>query len=336
MAAEHVERPASEDVSETQPAAPHRPRWHNFTAFVLSGGGARGALQVGALRALLEAGERPDVIVGTSIGAWNGSWIARYPTRDGVRGLIEVWNGLSTSRVLLGREPYLYPRQQALAGMLTLTAVRRVTQSAPSLYSDTGLRDLITRHMSDTAFEDLRIPLYVVATDLTHGRRAIFARGLVAPAILASSAIPGIFPPVRIRDNDYVDGGAVDNASIETALRLGARRLFVLDVGYGDGQFESASWDQVARASGERPRPSAIHPLAAVMERSAQVMAQYHLDRAIARVPAGIETHILRLSSSHGGGALDFSSARRWMDDGYEQTRGILARSIGERAVVAL
>src|SRR5579863_2722396 len=69
----------------------HRPRWRGYTAFVLSGGGARGALQVGALRALLECGERPDVIVGTSIGAWNGAVLARDPTLTGVEAVEEAW-----------------------------------------------------------------------------------------------------------------------------------------------------------------------------------------------------------------------------------------------------
>ena len=83
----------------------HQPRWHNYTAFVLSGGGARGALQVGMLKALLEHGEHPDVLVGTSVGAWNGSWLARQPTLEGVAALEHVWSTLKPVHVLLGREP---------------------------------------------------------------------------------------------------------------------------------------------------------------------------------------------------------------------------------------
>ena len=82
----------------------HRPRWRGYTAFVLSGGGARGALQVGALRALLECGERPDVIVGTSIGAWNGAVLALDPTLPGVEALETAWRAAHPSRVLqIGR-----------------------------------------------------------------------------------------------------------------------------------------------------------------------------------------------------------------------------------------
>src|SRR6185437_5852056 len=79
-----------------------QPRWHNYTAFVLSGGGARGALQVGMLKSLMEHGERPDLIVGTSVGAWNGSWLARQPSMAGVTSLENVWRTLKPVRVLLG------------------------------------------------------------------------------------------------------------------------------------------------------------------------------------------------------------------------------------------
>src|SRR5215470_17620069 len=103
----------------------HKPRWRSYTAFVLAGGGARGALQVGALRALLECGEWPDVIVGTSIGAWNGAVLARDPTLVGVEAIEAAWRAANPSRVLLGVEP---PRgsTQAIAAMRALTAVRRL------------------------------------------------------------------------------------------------------------------------------------------------------------------------------------------------------------------
>src|SRR5581483_2017747 len=100
----------------------HRPRWHDYTAFVLSGGGARGALQVGMLKALLEHGEYPDVLVGTSVGAWNGAWLAREPTLPGVAALESVWSTLKPVHVLLGREPAANTPSQVLRGMLMIAA----------------------------------------------------------------------------------------------------------------------------------------------------------------------------------------------------------------------
>src|SRR5690349_10016153 len=122
-----------------------RPRWSGYTAFVLAGGGARGALQVGMLRALLERGERPDLIIGTSIGAWNGAWLASNPTLGQLDELVRIWRGLSPARVLLGYEPPAGPLPRTLPGILTLAAVRRVTQGHASLYPDTGMRQLAAR-----------------------------------------------------------------------------------------------------------------------------------------------------------------------------------------------
>jgi predicted acylesterase/phospholipase RssA len=332
---------ASQQPGVNGSRAAHRPRWRTYTAFVLSGGGARGALQVGALRALLEAGERPDVVVGTSIGAWNGALLARDPTPAGVERLAEVWLTAHPTRVLLGLEQNGHSPAMAIASSRYATyiaAAQRLAAGHPSLYGDAGLRHFAQAAVGETTFEELTVPLRVIAADITHGRRVVFSAGPIAPTILASSAIPGIFPPVRIGDTVYVDGGILDNASIETALALGARRLFILDVGYDEGGAGSALWlpepeeikeiksnGKPARSS--RGSRSGVHPLAAVLERSSQVMSRYHFDRAIARIPRGIETHVLRIGNGAGGGALEFEKAPEWITAGYESARAQLARS---------
>ena len=307
-----------------------RPRWRGYTAFVLSGGGARGALQVGGLRALLEAGERPDVIVGTSIGAWNGAVLARTPTLEGVDIIERAWRRAHPTRVLLGTDPPLSSSSQALAGMRLLTAVRRLAGGQPSLYGDAGMRQFLAQLVGDTTFEDVPVPLRVIATDITHGTRAIFGSGPVAPAVLASSAIPGIFPPVRIGDSVYVDGGALDNASIETALRMGARRLFVLDVGYDEGGTGSWLWSEAQAEETSRRRNLGMLAIAAVLERTTQVVSRYQLDRALKHIPRGVEAHVLRMGVSSGG-ALDFEKSAEWIERGYAITRDYLELARGER-----
>ena len=303
----------------------HRPRWRGYTAFVLSGGGARGALQVGALRALLECGERPDVIVGTSIGAWNGAVLALNPTLAGVAAVEEAWRTAHPSRVMLGVEPRV-GTAQALAAMRALTAVRRLAAGEPSLYGDAGMRQMIARLLDGVTFEQLAVPLRIIATDITHGTRAIFGTGPIAPAVLASSAIPGIFPPVRLGDAVYVDGGALDNASIETALALGARRIFELDVGYDEHGSHAALWIEVQPEDSHRRRSAGVLAISAVLERTTQVISRYQLDRTLQRVPPGIEMHVLRIGTKAGGGALEFEKARQWMRQGYEAASSYLAR----------
>ena len=303
------------------------PRWAGYTAFVLSGGGARGALQVGALRALLEHGERPDVVVGTSIGAWNGSWLARTPTLAGLEALANVWRGLSTARVLLGRDlPANYP-QQALTGLLMFTALRRLTRGSSSLYGDEGLRQLLDRLVGNITFADLALPFSVVATDLSHGDRAVFDSGPLAPVLLASSAIPGVFPPVRIGDSVYSDGGTVDSCSLETALQLGARRIFILAVGHDLAEEGGQRWS-IPPEPAEPPTHGATPPLRQTMtdviERAAQVMGHHQLKRVLDHLPRGVEAHLISLSTGSGYNSLDFSATGEWMERAYRCTRDYL------------
>ena len=320
----HVERnghngQSGQNGRHNLPASVRRPRWHGYTAFVLSGGGARGALQAGVLKALLERGERPDVVVGTSIGAWNAAWVARAPTIEGVEQLIAAWRSITATRVLLDRDPPASAPTQAVASVRLISVARRLTRGHPSLYGDAGLRHLINKYLADATFEAMRIPLRIIAADITHGQRTVFASGPVAPAVLASSAIPGVFPPVRIADAVYVDGGALDNASIETALALGARRIFVLDVGYDETGTGEALWSDETLPAATRARGAgtSAHPLAAVLERTVQVMSRYQLDRALERLPRGIECHVIRPGTGEGGGALAFDKASAWIDRGY-------------------
>jgi predicted acylesterase/phospholipase RssA len=310
------------------------PQSYGYTAFVLSGGGARGALQVGAVRALLEAGIAPDVLIGTSIGAWNAAVLARFPFEEALERMTEAWRQSQPAQILLGRESgSSMPPHQALTGVLMLSAIRRVTQGYPSLYSDSGQKRLIADLLDGVTFEELRLPLRVIASDLVYAQHKIFSSGPVAPAVLASSAIPGIFPPVQIGASVYVDGGALDNTNLELALKLGARRIFLLDVGYDATNDDPVFWARaVTRSRRERrqeqpndkPREPTMHPLAAVLERTIQVMSAYQRDRAISRVPPGIEMNVLRLSTGTGDGMLVFGKAEDWMERGYVQTREYL------------
>jgi predicted acylesterase/phospholipase RssA len=314
------------------------PQWYGYTAFVLSGGGARGALQVGAVRALLEAGIHPDVLIGTSIGAWNAAVLARFPIEEALERMTEAWRQSQPAQILLGRESgSSMPPHQALTGVLMLSAIHRVTQGYPSLYSDTGQKRLIAELLDGVTFEELRLPLRVIASDLIYARHKIFDSGPVAPAVLASSAIPGIFPPVQIGESVYVDGGALDNTNLELALRLGARRIFLLDVGYDATNDDPAFWaravtrtrherqrEKAQERVNEKQREPAMHPLAAVLERTIQVMSAYQRDHALSRVPPGVEMRVLRLSTGTGEGMLVFGKAEEWMERGYVQTQEYL------------
>lgn len=314
-----------------------RPRWRNYTAFVLSGGGARGAFQVGALRALLEHGERPQVIVGTSIGAWNGAMLARDPSLATLDRLADLWRDAHPVRVLLGRDPVVGARPQAVRGMLLLSAAQRVAAGHPSLYGDAGLQQFVVKSLGEGAtFEDLAVPLRVIATDMTRGLRAVLDSGPLGPAVLASSAIPGVFPPVRIGDTMYMDGGAVDNASLETALLLGARRIFVIDVGLDP--LLAGPWGEAGSPpkTSRRRRASLALTMADVLERTVQVTSHYHLHRAIERAPRGVQIHLINAARGARGGSLEFDKAPAWIEQGYAATDEYLRMRIPQPAEIVI
>ncbi len=304
-----------------------RPQWSDYTAFVFSSGGARGALQVGALRALFEYGETPDIVIGTSIGSWNGAMVARNPKPDVIEDLLRTWRGLTTSRVLLDWEPRFTQVAQAYTGAYVVAAMRRVTMGFPSLYGDAGLRSIFAEHLDQARFEDMRVPFRVIASNLTTGGISVFGQGPIEMALLASSAIPGIFPPVRINGQTFVDGGALESASIDTAIALGARRIFVLDAGY-DATPEAEELLQRLIDRDGRGQQSNAHALAVMLERTATMVGRYQLERALERIPPGIEAHIIRPANTVGEAMLDFDHAANWIDAAYEYARDYLREHV--------
>src|SRR3954452_1351643 len=186
------------------------------TAFVLGGGGNLGSIQVGMLQALLEAGLTPDVVIGCSVGALNAAGLAGDPTLDGVRTMRQTWLELT------GEE--LFPSGR-------ITGLWMLGRRGHAIQPNTGLRDLIARALPFERLEDAVIPVHVNATSLVTGRGHWFTSGPAAEAILASAALPAVFPPVEINGEPYIDGGVVDNVPISRAVHLRAERVYVLHVG---------------------------------------------------------------------------------------------------------
>jgi NTE family protein len=187
------------------------------TAFVLSGGASHGAIQVGMLEALYQRHITPDLIVGTSVGALNGAFIAARPASAAtVRELGSIWRGLSRT-VVFPLNPW--------TGALGFLGARNY------LFPDSGLRRLIARHVTVEALEETPIPLHVVATDVLSGRDVRLSNGPLLEAVLASAAIPGVLPPVRWKDRELVDGGVTNNVPVAHAAALGATEIYVLAAG---------------------------------------------------------------------------------------------------------
>ncbi|BBB01503.1 putative patatin [Actinacidiphila reveromycinica] len=185
-------------------------------AFVLGGGGALGAHEVGMLKALFAAGLTPDMVLGTSVGAINGAAVAADPSQASVERLEELWTGLGRAGVFTG----------SLVGRLST-----VVRSGTHLYASAPLRSLLRTHLPVTRIEELAVPFQCVAARIEDAAEHWFADGPLVDAVLASCSVPGLLPPVRLGEAHFVDGGLVNSIPVGRAVALGAREVFVLQVG---------------------------------------------------------------------------------------------------------
>jgi NTE family protein len=184
-------------------------------AFVLSGGGSLGAIQVGALQALMDAGVRPDVLVGCSVGSLNATFLAVDPRRERLDDLEALW-------LSLNRGDIFPASRRSIAGHL----VRRDTH----LYEPHGLRDLVDRLVPATDLADLAVPVHIVTTDLLSGQPVWWTSGDPRQVLVASASLPGLFPPVELGASLHVDGGVTCPVPVQRAVELGAERIWVFDV----------------------------------------------------------------------------------------------------------
>lgn len=184
-------------------------------AVVFSGGGSLGAAQVGALQALYEAGITPDVVVGCSVGALNAAYVAVDPTPERVRSLEELWRRMHQADVFPGGR---------------FSVARKLAGRDDHLYSNRGLRTVITEGVTVADLADTRIPCHVVTTDLIAGEPVWWTSGKTEDVLLASACLPGLFEPVPLGGSLHVDGGVTCPVPAQHAIDLGATRVWVLDV----------------------------------------------------------------------------------------------------------
>ena len=180
------------------------------TALVLCGGGGHGALEVGFVRALSDLGIGYDRILGTSIGAVNGTFLAGGMSAD---DLADLWRTVRLRQLLRPNWSWvLHPRSRP--GLLTLGAFGR----------------FLERTLPCRRFEDLAVSLTIVTTDLITGKACYWeGSGDIVGPLLGSVSLPGIFPPVQLDGHPHIDGGVADNAPLTRAAATGAQRALMID-----------------------------------------------------------------------------------------------------------
>ena len=272
---------------------PPRPR----EAFVLSGGGSLGAAQVGALRALFEAGIRPDVLVGCSVGALNAAFLAIDPSPSRQAMLENLWRRLDGSAIFAGS-------RSSMAGHL----LRRDNH----LYEPHALLDLIHRWVPLTDLSATAVPVHVVTTDLVTGEPHWWSSGDPAEVLGATACLPGVFPPVALGGSLHVDGGITCPVPVGRAVELGALRIWVLDV---SGP-QPASLDD---------RMSALD----VLLRSFAI-SRSHINRTPAQPGPG--QRIVRVPSlvTERVDLRDFSRTAQLLEGGYTAMHEVVARELGQ------
>ncbi len=269
------------------------------TAFVLGGGGKWGAVEVGMLKALQESHISPDLVLGTSIGAFNGSVIASTPGSAGVERLTHLWEEISNSGLLKG-------------GMFD--RVMNVAKLRPAMQDSSELRSLLSEIHGEASIEDLTLPFQCVAASIERAAEHWFTKGPLVDAILASSAIPALLPPVEIDGEHFYDGGLVNSVPLTRAVELGASRVFVLQVG---------------RVESDLRPPERLYEAALI---SFEIARRHRFTTTMANLPEGVEVHVLP-----SGNQIDFDDRRqlRWtelsststlVDAGYEAASKYLAK----------
>jgi NTE family protein len=261
------------------------------TAFVLSSGASRGASQAGMLRALVEHGVRPDLIVGCSIGALNGATLAQDPTPAGMARIEHLWR-TTDARAIVPRG--LRP---------TLALARR----SEAIDAGRNIQAFIRHCLTVATFEELPVPFHCVATDVARAEEVWFDRGPLVEAVLASSSIPAMFPSVHIDGGRYLDGAIVNDVPVRRAVELGARTLYILEVG-----------------GLSRPWREPTRPVATAIE-AHWIARRHRYRRELASLPEGVTVHVLPTGDPTARRFSDFRDSGQLIDRAHAASAAYLA-----------
>ena len=249
------------------------------------------------LKALLERGITPDLVLGTSVGALNGAMVARDPTLDVIERMTDLWMTAGRDSTGYGDRPF--------------RSVRRAVATGTHLYSAKPLTHRLREEFGDTLIEDLPVRFQVCAASIERAAEHWFDSGPVVDAVVASAAVPGLLPPAKVGNEHYLDGGIVNSIPLGRAVELGATCVYVLQVGRIDRPLSvpKRPWE-VARVSFEIAR-------------------RHRFTRELAELPEGVEAHVLpaRGTSSRDDslfGSRDFGGVQQRIDATYEASAAYL------------
>ena len=267
-------------------------------AVILGGGAGLGAFEAGVIDSLARQGLRPDLIVGTSVGALNAAFWAFHEGPDVGERLLQAW--LATERRnLISEQPWRW--------------LRRLLTHQDHLLGHSGEMSLISRQIGPEALiEEAGIPLVVVTTELSSGARVALREGNVRSALLAAIAIPGLFAPVRLGGRLLVDGSLVANCDLETAVEAGMQEAIVVDP-FGTDIVEDGA------------------DVMAIIEHAVMVSLRHQTDLAIRALAGRMRITLLRPTLSWSARPFDFSHTLELFQMGQHAGRQHLSERFAPR-----
>ena len=281
-------------------------------AFVLSGGGNYGALQAGAVEALFAHGIEPDMLVGVSAGALNAAWLAAHPTRAGARRLAQIWRNSA---------PSFFP---------PLSRVRmsfRLLAGKDGLLPNDRMQQFARKWvLAGSTFGKYTQPrLFVGATRLADGALRVFgdrASDRLLDALMASTALPPLYPPWEVDGVAYIDGGVISNLPVRIAVAHGADEIFALQIRRTQAASRSLAGRRRMAATGAQALEDMIHR---VTELEIETLSHH----------PKVQLHLIPLCPSDDPGFWNFTRADGLIADGRRTMERYLAELTAAHWVMA-
>ncbi len=272
-------------------------------ALILSGGSNKGALQVGALRALLEKGIRFDMVIGVSIGSLNGAYFSYKPTFEGISELENLW--------LSVRRKDIFPEGR-------LKALWRFIRNSESLFTNGALYRFLQRNLPARTFAELQLDFYVPAFDIDRYEVFVFGENKSDPlidALMASSALPPYFPPWKYKGRRLIDGGFVSNLPYRIAIEKGAKEIYALHI------------------EGGRHIDERVTGLFEIISRTMDYLIKLKIKEHEWEIEKHreVKLHYIKLEPETPISIFDFSRAKELMEQGYRTTKAYLESEPAQR-----